>query len=323
MVKASTPLEVVMVLAIAALIAFYARSEYVPPFAERHVEAAAEKYDLDIAPVSEWFSAWSIGDGQAFAVIAADPSGMKLSTEIKEPAYRFSRAGYGWLSSMASLGREQWIPYGMALVGALALAANAWMAVSLRDRLGARSWLLIANPALYIGFAGDTAEPLALFLLTLAMASGTVWSSMALGVTRPSYLVALITRKRQFALGLAITAALLTYSIVRFGTEQLIPDGGRFDLPVRAYIEHPSLAGWILLALAVGTVGIGVWERDWAWGLSGLLVLALGSDVTVAVENAWRAAGMLPVLWAFGPRYQPDSAVVREDLAPSSRSTGT
>ena len=30
---------------------------------------ASEKYDLDFGEPSRWFSAWSVGDGQAFAVV--------------------------------------------------------------------------------------------------------------------------------------------------------------------------------------------------------------------------------------------------------------
>lgn len=302
-------LEIVLVSLIVVLGALYARAEYIPPHAERHVELAAEKYDIDLGEPNRWFSAWSVGDGQAFAVIAADPSGEKLSKEIKEPIYRFSRAGYGWLSAAMSLGRDAWIPYGMALAGAVALAGNLWLAIYLRRSIGPRAWFLVLNPALYIGFAGDTAEPLALLALAFGLASGAVWATLILAVTRPSYLLALITRGRQFSYGVATAVALAIYGILRFGTDDLVPDGGRLDIPLRAYFENASVAGWVLVGLAFSTLIVGFMRKDWSWVLSGLLVLSFGSDVTLAVENAWRAGGMLAILWTFGPNYATISAV--------------
>ena len=296
---------------IVVLGAVLVRSEWIPPFAERHVEVAAESYELDLGEPNRWLSAWSIGDGQAFAVIAADPTGMKLSREIKEPVYRFSRAGYGWLAAIASLGQERLIPFGMALVGALALAGNLVLAIRLRYELGARAWILIANPALYIGFAGDTAEPLAILALTIALGAGAAWAALAVGVTRPSYLIALVRQPRQLAVGAFAALALLTYSIIQFGTDQLIPGGGRIGLPFVAYVESPSFAGWALVGLALLTVAMGIRERDWAWIVAGMIVVCLGSDVTPNVENAWRAAGMLPVLWAFGPGHEPVRVIGR------------
>jgi hypothetical protein len=46
---------------------------------------------------------------------------------------------------------------------------------------------------------------------------------------------------------------------------------------------------------------VGVRQRDMAWVVGGFFVLCFGGDVTVNPANAWRAAGFLPVLWAFGP----------------------
>lgn len=314
-VRDSYRFEILVVTAIVTLTAVYVRAEYIPPYAERHVAIAAEKYDLEVGSPGPWFSAWSVGDGQAFAVIAADPTGKKLSQEIKEPAYRFSRAGYGWLAAAASFGQDRWIPYGMALVGGVALAGVLWITVSLRKSLGPRVWVLVLNPALYIGFAGDTAEPVAILALIYATTSGALWASAALGVTRPSYLIAILGNKRQFGTGIAAAVTLLLYSIIRFGTEELVPDGGRLDFPLRAFMENPSVAGWVLVALAGATAGVGLKWRDWAWVVSGLLVLSLGTDVTANVENAWRAAGMLPVLWALGPRYRQSQRENFQDLA--------
>lgn len=313
----------VLVTLIVILGAFYARAEYIPPYSERHVELAEEKYDLDLADPGPWFSAWSIGDGQAFAVIAADPTGMKLAEEIKEPAYRYTRAGYGWLAAGASFGQERWVPYGLALAGALALVGTIALAVSLRERLGPRVWVLLFNPALYLGFAGDTAEPLALLFLTYAVSSGSIWAAAVLGVTRPTYLIALFNNRRQLLWGAAATVTILLYALARFAPDEFVPDGGRLGLPLKAYFEHPSFFGGVVAVVAAVTLVRGIKARDWAWILSGSLALCLGPDVLDNPQNAWRAAGMIPVLWAFGTDYVatpiPRSASSAEPASVGSR----
>lgn len=296
-------LEVALAITIVLVTAVFIRDLWVPAVAERHLEEAERKYDLELGEPNRWFSSWTIGDGQAFAVIAADPTGMKLSREVKEPVYRFSRAGYGWLSYVASTGQERWVPFGLGLVGGLAVIGNLVLAIHLRSRLGPRVWVLMANPVLYMGFAGDTAEPLALFFLTIAIAFGGSWAAVALGVTRPSYLLGLSRRPRALVVGVLSATLLLVYSIVRFGTDGLISGAGRIGIPFAAYFENPSIAGWVLALAATVTLLMGVRGRDWSWILSGLLVISLGSDVTRVIENAWRASGMLPVLWVFGLRY--------------------
>jgi len=48
-------------------------------------------------------------------------------------------------------------------------------------------------------------------------------------------------------------------------------------------------------------------NKDLGWVLSGLLVMSLSVIVVDTPVNAVRAAGLLPVLWAFGPNYQARS----------------
>jgi hypothetical protein len=297
-------LEIILVAVIVVLAAFYARASYIPTWSNRHVEIGAEKLNLDLGEPSPWFSAWSIGDGQAYAVIAADPSGVKLGQEIKEPAYRFARAGYSWLAALLTLGVDELVPYGLALVGAASLAGTLVLAIALRDRLGWKTWLLTANPAIFLGFAGDTSEPLGALLLAATLASGSMSLAVALGVTRPTYLLALLGRWKPFGLGLAAAIALGVYSLWRFGLEGAAVGGGRIGIPLFGYLESPSLAGSLLGVLALITAIIGVARRDWTWFVVGLFVLSFGPNVTSNPINAWRAAGLMPVLWAFGPGHE-------------------
>lgn len=294
--------------AVVAVVAFWARAVYVPPFADRHVAASEEKYHYDVGIPGEWFSAWSLGDGQAYVLIALDPTGDKLAEEVEISAYRFTRAGYGWATWVFSLGRARLVPYALAVVGGLAVVANLAVAVRLRERLGPRAWILLINPAVYMGFAGDTSEPLGVLFLTLAMSTGSWVAAVALGVSRPTYLAALWGRWRTFLPGLAGTVLIVTYGLLALRPERLLPGGG-LALPLVAFVRNWSIWGTLLAASALATLVVGWLRRDWAWALSALFVLCFGVEVLVNPTNAWRTAGFLPVLWAFGPNYERGPAV--------------
>lgn len=297
-------LEVLLVVAVVVVLSVYVRWSYIPSSSDRHVAVSEAKYDFDVGEPGPWFSAWSLGDGQAYVLIALDPSGNKLAEEIPEAGYRFARAGYGWSGWAASLGRADLVPYSLALVGALCLAGVLAVAVRMRSVLGPRSWLMVLNPALFIGFAGDTSEPMGILFLAIAIAGGSWVATLLLGVSRPTFLVGLWERWRLLLLGGAAAAALALYSLVAFGFEALIPSGGRLSLPLLAYIDYPSSWGVLLAMAAIATLSIGVLRRDWSWILAGLFVLCFGSDVLRDPVNAWRAAGFLSVMWAFGPRWR-------------------
>ena len=297
-------LEIILVVAIVAVVAVYVRWAYIPSFSDRHVEISEEKYDFDVGEPGPWFSAWSLGDGQAYVLIALDPTGDKLAEEIPEAGYRFARAGYGWAGWAASIGRADFVPYALALVGAVCLVGVLALAVRMRPVLGPRSWLMVLNPALFIGFAGDTSEPMGILFLAMALAWGSWVAATLLGVTRPTFLVALWGRWKLFLVGVGTAALLAIYVVVGVGPEQVMPGGGRLGMPLFAYIDHPSVWGLALASASIATVVVGALRRDYAWILSGLFVLCLGSDVLRDPINAWRSAGLISVLWAFGPGFQ-------------------
>lgn len=119
------------------------------------------------------------------------------------------------------------------------------------------------------------------------------------------------------SVGLVATGFLGVYSLWRFGTEQFIPRGGRIGLPLIGYFDNFSVGGWLLALAAATTVVIGARRRDWTWVVVGVFVLSFGTEVTENPINAWRAAGLVPVLWAFGPGYRAvrDSGVVEVPAA--------
>lgn len=259
---------------------------------------------LPVQGVGRWFSAWAAGDGQTFAIMASDPLGLDEGLHITQPVYRYLRVGFAWLVWMTSLGQEQWIPYAMATVGALGIIGTFLLAVRLRPALGLRAWLLVFNPALVIGFAGDTAEAAGVFVLVWAMATGSRWSSVALGVIRPSYLVALVGRHQLPLWGLVTAGMMALLWCLRFGLDmdQFAPI---FGPPFLGYIVELSVQSLVLLCVAVLTLTQGLRYRDWAWVASGAMVVCFAAPVVESAANGWRAAGMLFVLWAFGRNYLP------------------
>lgn len=78
------------------------------PHLRGHVEVSEQKYEFEVGEPGKWFTAWSLGDGQAYAMIAADPSGELLATNISEAGYRFARAGFraGCLGGVTWLSRQ-------------------------------------------------------------------------------------------------------------------------------------------------------------------------------------------------------------------------
>lgn len=294
--------ETYLVLAIVIFSAILGRAAFVPASPAGVVTASENYYSYEVGDPGAWFSAWAMGDGQSFALIAIDPTGAKLGSEILEAGYRFVRAGYGWAAWVVSSGRVDRVPVALALVGALAIVGTALIAVRMRPRFGPRAWFLVLNPSLYIGFAGDTAEPLAIFFLAIALAWNAPWAGAALGFTRPDFLVATIGRGRVFGAGVATAAALVIYSAWRFGIAGLFGGSGVIAIPLAGYIDQSSLAGWALVTVALITVGIGARRGDWVWVVSGIWVMCFGTAVTANPANAWRVAGVLPVLWALGQK---------------------
>lgn len=309
-----------IVSAIVLIAAMGVRTVYQPTDPQGAIDRVEEKYDLEIGSPHPWFTAWALGDGQAYALIAADPLGRKLADNVREAAYRYARAGYGWSAGAIVLGSQPRIPSALAIVGAIALLATLGLATWLRIRIGPRAWWIVLNPALYLGFAGDTSEPMAIALLVVAIAWDSWIAAALLGVTRPTYLVAVWGQWRLFLPGLAAAVLLAAYSLVAFGADAMVPSGGRIGLPFVAYLDHVSLPGIALLMAALMTITIGARGRQWTWLLAGLFVLCFGDDVLRDPINAWRAAGFLPVLWAFGPDYEP--AVIKSaEVETASAST--
>lgn len=263
---------------------------------------------IRIGPENAFFASGLNGDGATFAAVALDPLGENISETLRVRSFRYLRIGYPWLAALLTLGQGQLVLLGLAIVGLVAAGVVAWVASRLNEQRGPWAWLLIANPALIIGVLRDTAEPLALALIAVSIYSGSAVAGLSVSIVRPTYLVALVGRWRVFLGGLLIAALVKVYWSWHF-VEPLTTGGFNLSWPFDGILEAPTPLGWALVLAAVATAAVGVIRSDWSWVLSGAFVLCLGEVVFDTPMNAVRAAGYLPVLWAFGPRYTPSGSL--------------
>ncbi len=238
------------------------------------------------------------GDGEVFAVLAADPLGNGPSQMIPSVVYRYLRIGMSWLAFVVSFGQEGLVLPALFTIGLSAVAAVGFLSGFWRQRFGLRSWALVLNPALYVGFVGDTAEPLGILFLALGLVGSGYWAAVALGVTRPTFGTALLGRWRQLSFLVVAAIAVNLAAMWIFDGSILDSPSGSLALPMMAYFTNPSVVGFLVLGSGVFTLLLGARRRDSAWIVSGVLVVILGELVTANPVNAVRAAGMLPVLWA-------------------------
>lgn len=256
-----------------------------------------------IGPETAFFASALNGDGATFTIIALDPLGRSIGQQFFEPSYRYARFGYPLLARALALGRSDLVLMGLSVVGLVAVGVTAFAASVLAETRGRWAWLLVCNPALIIGALWDTAEPLALSLLTVAFLTGAVIPGLLVAFVRPTYLLALANRPRLFLMGILLAVVGKAVWSLRFGESFL---SGLFNvgLPFVGIFEASSWVGVLVIGAGVVTFAVGLTRRDWAWILSGLFVVCFSAVVLDSPINALRAAGVLPVLWAFGPRFQ-------------------
>jgi hypothetical protein len=275
---------------------------WVPANWQSGLDRAERLWGLPVADAGRWFSAWSFGDGQAFAVIALDPLGFGEGENLGSPGYRYARAGFGWLVWMASLGQPALIPYAMTLVGALAVIGLMVLAAKLRPGLGPLAWLICLNPAVFLALNGGTAESVAVLLIALGFWSRKWGWSAALGLVRPSYLLGHFGRGQHLLAGAIVALTMGLFTIWQFGWDPT-QYGGALTYPAAGYFRQADFGAWIVGILGLVTAIVGLTTRDWTWVASGIFVMSFSPAVTVNYHSAVRAAGFLPVLWAFGPNY--------------------
>jgi hypothetical protein len=262
-----------------------------------------------------FFLLWTRGDGQAYVTLASDIDLQGPAQRLLLPSYRYTRVGYAWLGRAFALGRVDLIPIGLMLVNLTALAGIGALTAKSVHLYGERSYLLLLNPGLYVGFATDTAEPLGLCLLIVALLSGSVLlsgaASAALGTVRPSFGLGLPARGRNLGVivGSVIAGALLIRLIAQFRIDDHTTPIETLVAPATGFLdifrtEGPALvAGSALLLIVIATTAVvGGFRRTGmvrvAWLSNAFLLLCMGSFVLNDPFNWTRASAVLPVLWA-------------------------
>jgi hypothetical protein len=265
---------------------------------------------VDVGPDHDYFGNGLNGDAATITLIALDPLGADVGRSLFEPAYRYTRLAVPWMSALVTLGNPDLVLLGLSVIGLASVGGLAYLASRQRHEWGRRSWLLIANPALVQGALGDTTEAMALFLLAVSMLTGSLLLAVATGLTRESYLPALAGRPRQLIAGLASVLAVRAVWAWRLD-DTFLSGSAQIDWPLMGILENPSLLGWLVTAAGLATAVVGFWKRDLGWIAGGAFVLLFAAGPFHTPTNAVRAAGYLPVLWAFGPNWKPSRATTQ------------
>ena len=214
-----------------------------------------------------------------------------------------------------ALGRIEWLPVSLFVVSTLGLGAYGALTGRLAS-IDRRAWWLLLNPAVLIGYVGDSTEPLGLALLiAVAVASNPVLvgaGAALVGGVRPSVVPATLVGRRPWQAAIAggaVAAGLLVLGRVVFPDDPPFP----FRPPFVGYAEAAAstplpdlvIAG-IVAGAATVTLAIGVLRRSgaarWGWVLGALVVLTLPVRSIDAATNLLRVAGFLPVIWAVDAR---------------------
>lgn len=270
--------------------------------------------DVTIGPRSEYFAVGLSGDGAAYAIIAADPLGRDAGNLLFQSSYRYWRYAYPIAGRAAVFGHEESILLGLSIVNLVAVALVTYAGSYLNERIGWRAWLIVCNPAVLIGAIGDTAEPVAVAFLLYGILSGSVILAAMTSFTRPSHIVGFRSLKMLAIAGFTAAGAKAYWS-QHFG-ESFAEGSGALGVPFAGVVEVPTVLGVLVVVAAAFTLVIGVLRQDLSWILSGVLIVCLGPAVYELPMNAVRGAGMLPVLWALGPRFS-DTIPWRELFRPS------
>lgn len=257
---------------------------------------------------------WTRGDGQVFLALAADPLLRGEGRRVLSVDYRLQRIGYSLAGAALVLWREDLLSIGLLAANALAVALLAWTtsSLTLRDR---RYWWLLANPAVLIGFAGDSAEPLGVCVLVGAIAATRLGTAggfgAAVGLIRPDYGLALgAAHKPLAAIAGWLASATSAFLIIASAGLGSTWGTGNLTWPFVGYVEawHThEVADRLLLAVVVLagvlTIGYSVLVRGLArisFLLVGLITICYSISVLDLTINLVRLTAPMPVLWVFG-----------------------
>jgi hypothetical protein len=248
-------------------------------------------------------------DGVYAYAIAIDPLGRGTAHErVDRAAYRYGRAGQGWLGWLLSGGRPRAVPAALIVISALAMALAGAFASLLSGLLGLSPWgglVVVFNPGFLIGVTSDTSEPLQAALLAVGL---YLWFRRRL-VGAGLALAYLCLVKEQFVV---VPAGLLLWDLIearrsrkapRLGARLLVLAAGPAALlawwiylrgvfgswqPNHPYDLAPPLTGWLdTLRKAEGLIAGTSYQTQIGY-LTVPLILAVGTAFAIAALRALR-----------------------------------
>lgn len=233
-------------------------------------------------------------DGQFAYYIARDPLGGWQQCDV--PAYRYQRILYPLLARLLALGREEWLPYSLPLVGLVALGVGTWLTEQILGRYKMNRWYALTY-GLYAGqlmsVRLDLNEPLAQALVQggILSAERDRWS---LGV----FLFALAALAKETAL--VFVAGYLLFLLARRQWRRLLGMALGVGLPFLAW--QAVLWAWLgRPGLGSGGAGATNWEIlpfRGLWSVGQINIRVLGLLALVMVPLA--VIPSLLSLWAAG-----------------------
>jgi len=212
-------------------------------------------------------------DGQFFLRFAVDPWSFEeeaAGVRLDDPAYRHQRILYPTLAWLVSFGVTGWAPLALVLVNVLTLSATVLVWGALARELGRTpAWGLaaLAVPGLLMATGRDTAEPVAVFFLSLAA-------------------LALVRRRAGLATGALSLAALAREDALLAAIPLLLV--ARIDRPAEtARLRVPA---WVV-ALPVAVFAAWQGALWWGWGEPG--VAGAGGRLGLPGAGFVRSVGFL------------------------------
>lgn len=254
--------------------------------------------------------ALGIGDGQAYAQIARDPTLARpdrFRGGARSAAYRFGRPLFGEVVWVLSLGQSSAVPMTMAVVCVAALGAAAAALASLIERRGGNPWYAVVVaflPGAWSATIGLTSETLALAFVAWGL---VLWTRHARATPAAVALFCLAALTRETMV--LVPLALAVWSWRREPRRARSADVALVAIPAAVLavwyvIVDLRVGAWPFTGGPTGTFGLpfaGMYHQMSRWTGSAADLLALGGGL-VLVLLAFRSERddpLRPVLVAY------------------------
>jgi hypothetical protein len=238
--------------------------------------------------------------------------------------YRLQRVGFSVIGGALVGWRTALLPIGLLLANSISIAVLAKSAARLAQ-MDRRYWWLLASPAALIGFASDTAEPMAIALLVSTIEASSIRAGIlgaVLGTVRPDFGLGLgVARSPGSAAAGWFVAATSLIGVVLVSGVAGTWGASNITAPLMGYVstwEAQDLAGRFVYAVAMvagfALLGLSFVRRGFLRAsllLCGLAILSFAPPVLDNVINLVRVSGAVPVVGV--------CAVISRERSPSDQ----